>query len=294
MAIAFIEAEPEQSDRLGIMIFLAAALHGIIILGVGFTPFLQKTKTPPALEVILIDNKSESKPEEAEYLAQVSQDGGGETEQYTKPSSPFVSSQDFDTDGIAPAPMQASAPKPTPKTPETVLTTLFSDEKKNNDPEQEQSEVLDAKQSDVRIDLTMEIARLSAELDSSLKEYAKRPRKTFLSARTHESASAEYMHKWVEKVERMGNLNYPDEARRKHLFGTLILVVGVRKNGLIEEIIVRRSSGQKLLDDAAKRIVTLAAPFDPMVGKLAEQTDILYITRTWEFKSNNSIVSRVN
>ena len=99
------------------------------------------------------------------------------------------------------------------------------------------------------------------------------------------------MHRWIEKVERVGNLNYPDQARRQKLYGSLILVVGIRKNGTIEEIVVRRSSGHKVLDDAAKRIVALSAPFAPLSGKLAEQTDILYITRTWEFKSNNSIIS---
>ncbi len=281
----------QQTDRLGIMVFLAAALHGIVILGVGFTPYLQQTKTPPALEVILVDKRSELTPDEADYLAQVSQDGGGDTDDYTKPTTPFVSSQDFDTDGIAPTPLEAGAPDSSEPQPDPVLTSLFSDRKETIVESTEVIEDSHPNKAEVRIDQQLEIARLSAELDASLEEYAKRPRKTFLTARTRESASAQYMHKWVEKVERMGNLNYPDSARRKKLHGSLILVVGIRKNGTIEEIVVRKSSGHKILDDAAKRIVALAAPFDPLSGKLAEETDILYITRTWEFKPNNSVSS---
>ncbi len=291
MNLAIYQPEVQQTDRLGMMLFLAAAFHGIIILGVGFAPILQETKTPPALEVILVDKRSEVTPEEAEYLAQISQDGGGESEEFTRPSSPFISNQDFDTDGISPVPLELSKPQTADQHPETVLTALFSEQDVKNDPAVEESTEKNLAESDILIDQRMEIARLSKELNTRLEEYAKRPRKTFLTARTREAASAEYMYRWVERVERMGNLNYPDEARRRKLFGTLILVVGIRKNGTIEEIVIRRSSGEKLLDDAAKRIVALSAPFSPLTGKLADETDILYITRTWEFKSNNSIVS---
>ncbi|MCB1754439.1 MAG: energy transducer TonB [Gammaproteobacteria bacterium] len=292
MNTAIYQPDRQQTDRLGIMIFLAAALHGIIILGVGFAPIILQTKTPPSLEVILVDKRSQLTPDEAEYLAQVSQDGGGETDDYTRPSSPFVSSLDLGTDGVAPLPLEPGAPELTEQSPDQVLTTLFSDQLTPETPEKEAIEEETVNKAEIQIDQRMEIARLTAELEAQLEEQAKRPRKTFLTARTRESASAEYMHHWVERVERMGNLNYPDDARRQKLYGTLILVVGIRKNGTIEEIVVRRSSGHKLLDDAAKRIVALSAPFEPLSGKLAEETDILYITRTWEFKSNNSITSR--
>ena len=90
----------------------------------------------------------------------------------------------------------------------------------------------------------------------------------------------------------MGNLNYPDEARRNKLRGELILIVGIFKNGELESVTVDESSGHKILDDAAVRIVQMAAPFAPMTGQLAEETDILYIVRTWEFTANNSVDSR--
>ena len=122
-----------------------------------------------------------------------------------------------------------------------------------------------------------------------MERYAKRPKKKFITARTKEALAAAYMHDWVRKVERVGNLNYPDAARRRQLEGSLVLVVGINKNGSVNELILRSTSGHQILDDAAKRIVQLAAPFAPITGKLAEQADILYITRTWEFSSQQNL-----
>ena len=102
-------------------------------------------------------------------------------------------------------------------------------------------------------------------------------------------ASAAYMHDWVRRVERVGNLNYPDEARRRRLSGSLVLVVGIKADGSIYDVMLRDSSGHQVLDDAARRIVELAAPFAPFPGELRKETDILFITRTWKFLSNNSL-----
>lgn len=97
------------------------------------------------------------------------------------------------------------------------------------------------------------------------------------------------MLEWVRKIERIGNLNYPDAARRHKLSGSLVLVVGINKNGSINELIMRNSSGHQILDDAARNIVKLSAPFAPLTGKLAEQVDVLYITRTWAFSSQQQL-----
>lgn len=291
MDTIYSPAEPRRADQLSLMIFLAAVVHGIIILGVSFAPILQETQAPPALDVILIPKNNREKPEEAEFLAQTSQDGGGDTERSVRQSSPFASSEDFDTNGIAPTPMEASSPKASKKTPDRVLTTLFSERKESEQQEQELQPENTTKQAEIYIERSMEIAKLSAEINQQIEEYNKRPRKTFLTARTQEAIAAEYMFHWVEKVEAVGNLNYPEAARLKNLEGTLILVVGIRQNGSIEEVLLKKTSGHKVLDDAAKRIVTLAAPYPPLTGALAETTDILYITRTWEFKQNASKLS---
>ena len=283
--------DTQKPDVLTIALFGAAALHAVVILGVSFEPFLEELRTPPPLEVVLVQKSDSERPEEADYLAESAQDGGGESDDLTRPTSPFTSDQDLDTDGIAPTPIIASQPEPTNAADDAVLTTLFSDrDVKSETEEQENSDEAEI-QAEVKVDNSFEIAKLQAEIDRQQEETAKRPKKKFLNARTHEATSAKYMYQWVEKVERIGNLNYPDAVRRNKLAGEVVMTVGILKNGAIESIIIDESSGQRILDDAAKRIVQLASPFQPLVGKLGDETDILYITRTWDFQSSNTIES---
>lgn len=283
-----IDAKP---DILTIALFGAAAAHAIFILGVNFDPILQELRTPPPLEVILVQRTDSERPEEADYLAESAQDGGGENEESTRPSSPFTSDQDLDTDGIAPTAMQASSPEKSVAADDAVLTTLFADREINSETEEKEAAEDSELVAEIKVDHSFEIARLQAEIDRQQEQTAKRPKKKFLTARTHEATSAKYMYRWVEKVERIGNLNYPDAVRRNRLAGAVVMTVGILKNGAIESIIIEESSGQRILDDAAKRIVQLASPFEPLVGRLGEETDILYITRTWDFQSSNSIIS---
>ena len=282
----------KQSDVLTIALFAAAAVHAILLLGVSFHPFLDAMRTPPALEVVLVQDSDQELIEDAAYLARANQDGGGDTDEITRPSSPFSSPLDVETDGVASTPIIASAPKPSEAASEEVITALNADEIVTTGDTTENQEAINKPESPVPVTQNAEIAKLAAEIDRQQEKYSNRPKKKYLNARTRETSSAEYMHKWVESVERMGNLNYPDEARRKKLHGELILIVGIYKNGELESITIDESSGHKVLDDAAVRIVEMAAPFAPMTGKLSEETDILYIVRTWEFTANNSVDSR--
>jgi len=286
-----VSLDTSKPDILTIALFAAAAVHAIIILGVSFEPILNELRTPPSLEVVLVQRTDSERPEEADYLAESAQDGGGESDEQKRPSSPFTSDQDLNTDGIAPTPMIAGAPKPVEAADDAVLTTLFSDREVASETEEQETTEDITELADVKVDRSFEIARLQAEIDRQQEQTAKRPKKKFLTARTHEATSAKYMYRWVEKVERMGNLNYPDAVRRNKLAGAVVMTVGILKNGAIESILVEESSGQRILDDAAKRIVQLASPFEPLVGQLGEETDILYITRTWDFQSSNSVIS---
>jgi protein TonB len=287
-------SEHKQTDILTIALFVAAVVHAIVLLGVSFRPVLDEMRTPPTLEVILVQKKAvleEEGPEDANYLAQSSQDGGGNTDENTRPSSPFASDIDSDSDGLAATPVMASAPAPSVESTEEIITAVFSDTLIATEITTEVTDEIDAPAGTIFIEQNLEIAKLAAEIDRQQEEFAKRPKKKHINARTKEVASAEYMYNWVEQVERVGNLNYPDAARRNELTGALILIVGIYKNGEIESVTVDESSGHTLLDDAAVRIVELAGPFEPMTGRLAEETDILYIVRTWEFQSSNSVIS---
>lgn len=277
---------PADNSKNGLWLLLAAVVHALVIFGLDFEFKLDQTRTPPALEVVLVEPTKSEAPEEADYLAQASQDGGGESAEHSRPSTPFASQQDFQTDGIAPQPMEAAAPEPVNATSESVVTTIFSEDLVSREDRREVETTPLPKQSEILIEQDLAIAKLSAEVNAQVEEHAKRPKKKVINARTKEAASAKYMASWVEKVERIGNLNYPDQARRRQLSGALMLIVGIYKNGQIESITVDESSGFKLLDDAAVRIVRMAAPFDALTGQLAEETDILYIVRTWDFNSN--------
>jgi protein TonB len=142
------------------------------------------------------------------------------------------------------------------------------------------------------VNRSLAMASLSAEIDRRLQAYAKRPKRKWITARTREHKYAAYMDAWRQKVERVGNLNYPDEARRANMSGNLLLDVALRPDGSIDEIILRRSSGEKILDDAAIRIVNLAAPFPRFPRAIAQETDILHVERTWQFVSGNRFSSR--
>ncbi|HSR54891.1 MAG TPA: TonB family protein [Alphaproteobacteria bacterium] len=143
------------------------------------------------------------------------------------------------------------------------------------------------------VNRSLAMASLNAEINRRLKAYAERPRRKWITARTREHKYAAYMEAWRQKVERIGNLNYPDEARRRNLSGNLLLDVALNPDGSINEITLRRSSGERVLDDAAVRIVKLAAPYAKFPDAIREDdVDILHIERTWQFLSGDRFISR--
>ncbi len=132
-----------------------------------------------------------------------------------------------------------------------------------------------------------EEAQISKDADA----YQKMPRRTYIGARAKEYRFAQYVEDWRIKVERYGNLNYPEIARERKIFGSLQLSVSIRADGSVDSIEVSRSSGQPILDAAAQRIVRLASPFSPLPADIRRDTDILTITRTWSFTQSDKLES---
>ncbi|MCG7917402.1 MAG: energy transducer TonB [Candidatus Thiodiazotropha taylori] len=267
-----------QNDILGIGLFVATALHAFVILGITFKPFdpSKPEYQQQSLEVMVV-RQPKQQPEEdeqADYLAQVAQSGGGETRLQEKPQI-----------AEPPAPPQAAqAPPPLqqPVSQTQPLTTEQSEQQAavenrivERQPMPTASQLLNSK--------NMEIARLTAELERKSEAYAKLPKRKAISASTKEYKYASYLDAWRRKVERIGNLNYPDQAKRDRLYGNLVLHVAVKADGSVDQIRVLHSSGHKILDDSAIRIVRLAAPFSPFPNEIRKETDILDITRTWQF-----------
>lgn len=293
------QATVNPVDRFGLTLFVAVALHVVVILGISFK--LEKLK-PPAnpdrtLEIMVLQHPKKAKqPDKADFLAQTDQQGGGNQEEKVRPTTVAPPPPPKPE----PIPVQQSQPvqQPTPAPPQQAKKVLTQ---KQPAKKQIATKPKPPVKTEVKKKLTaaqllassnMEIERLTAELDRKARAYAKRPRKKFLSASTKEHKYANYLDGWRRKVERIGNLNYPDEARRRKLYGNLVLEVSIRQDGRIKEIVIRKSSGHKLLDDAAKNIVKLSAPFSPFPAEIREETDIIVITRTWQFLNSNKLFSR--
>lgn len=280
-----------SSDRLGLTLFLAAAFHAILVLGIAFEDEGKASITPPpSLEIILVQNKKTDRPDEADYLAQTAQEGGGESDERDRPSNPFTALEPSPNEGMAPMPMEAGSPETQPESNTLVLTKIYSDHNIN---QSEQAEISDVElpKKNQPSELDLQIAKMTAELNQAKKAYAKRPKKLQLTASTHEYVAAGYMARWVEKIERIGNLNLPDEAHRRKLNGQLMLEVELKHDGSLVEVKLINSSKHQVLDDAARRIVYLATPFEAFPSKLRAEADHIEIVRTWEF-SQAGLVTR--
>jgi protein TonB len=285
-------ATVRPADRLGFTLFLAAALHVALILGVGFTlespPEISKT-----LEITLSTFKSEEKPKEADFLAQDNQQGSGTLEHAAAPKTteqaPF---QDSEVRKVTPpaAPQQPATQQEAPK---AAVATRAPQQQKTPVKREESKPVAETRPAPVfdATQLSAEIASLEAELAQEVQAYAKRPKIHRLNAAsTMRDKGAWYKDEWRKKVERIGNLNYPDDARRQRIYGSLRLLVSINRDGSLYEVQVLESSGQPVLDQAAQRIVRLAAPYAPFTGDLAD-IDRLEIIRTWRFERGDRLSS---
>jgi len=269
------------TDRFALTLFFAVAAHAMVILGITFG--VHDDSPPrnilPTLDITVVTRETPP-PEEADYLAQSIQDGGGNVREKVRPTQTI--------------PEQAPAviPQQPVPTPAQVVTTAVADRQlRQEDTETPEAEkpALTATQL---IERSMEMVNLNAQLSESMQAYADRPRQVFVSARTQEFKYANYMREWVKKVERVGNLNYPDQARRQGLSGKLMLDVTMNADGTVRNISILKPSSHAVLDEAAIRIVNLAAPFAPFPPEILKEADILHITRTWEFSTTHRMQTR--
>lgn len=282
------------TDRLGLTLFLAAVIHGIVILGVGFgIHFGTGDRTPPMIDVVLVQTQSPTPPEETERIAQVDQQASGQAEEPDRPSAPVSAPLPLPTDGQAQEQVTPAAPEPVPAEETPVLTR---EEAPTAVPERETVEDAPRRElpsADRLVERSLEMARLSSEIAERNRRYAERPRIHYVDALSARSAvEASYIESWVRKVERVGNLNYPDEARRNRLDGSLILSVLLDREGRVLTVELASGSGHRVLDDAARRIVELAGPFAPFPEEMRQRYDQLMITRTWVFQGETLMRTR--
>jgi protein TonB len=278
-------------DRLlGLAIGVSIVVHGIV-LAIHFKvpERLLRQASESRLEVVLVNAKTRERPARADVLAQANLDRGGNVDEARRAKTPL--------------------PVTEPRKPGRDLAAA---QRRVRELEAKQHELLtrarEARASAARqapeappaetvppqpngrdlADLSLAAMRLQAQIERQLEHYQKRPRKKFIGASAAEYRFAQYEEDWRAKVERWGTVNYPAEARGK-LYGNLRLTVTLRPDGTVAAIDLDRSSGLKVLDNAAFKIVRMASPFAPFPPDIRRDTDLLVITRTWFFGQGNKL-----
>jgi len=267
-------------------------LHGVLILGITFS-YVKAKPSLPTLDVTLVDVANREAPDKADFLAQASNRGSGQSDKATRASQPVSGPLPNAANGTARQHVDATTPVEQEATADKLLTTTgasrFSVHSDTNKPEQKPDQPTTAEEQREQ----EEMARLSADVNRRKDSYTKRPKKVYIdSANTREYAYAAYMRGWTDRIERVGNLNYPEQAREQKVHGDVILTVGLNRDGSINSIDITQSSGYPVIDKAAEAIVHLSAPFPALPPDTKEKVDILYITRTWEFEPGDVLKTR--
>ena len=282
-----------SNDRLGFTFCLALALHAAFILGITFN-LEDLRNSAPKLEITLAQFQSSKAPEEADFLAQSSQQGSGTLEEATMMTTRELAEfQDNAIHDIAEQPKLTASELQLAQ--EAVVTTTANSDH-NHQYKKTVNEELPSDQPQIDekhfIDRSQEIASLKAKLDRQQYAFAKRPRiRRLTSVATKQSEDALYLHNWRTKIEMIGNQNYPERAKSNSIYGDLRLVVSLLPNGDVHKVRILKSSGHNILDQAAIKIVHLAAPYDPFPAAMSRDTDVLEIIRTWRFE-HGSLTSR--
>jgi len=266
-------------------------LHALVLFGVTFRPpdLSKLDSIAPPLEVVLVNSKSAHRVMNADALAQHNLDGGGNTDLDRRAKSPLpVTRHDKQASQLT---LESRRVQQLEQEARKLMTQVRSETRVESSPAQPQpqTETRLAPDSTDLMTRSLEIARLEARISKDWDSYQKRPHRRFIGARAQEYRFARYVDDWRLKVERIGTLNYPQAARDQKMYGSLQLTVSIRADGTVENVEINRSSGQKLLDQAALRIVELGAPYAMFPPDISKDTDILSITRTWNFTRSDQL-----
>lgn len=272
---------------------VAVFLHAVLIFATGFmTPEPNPVRKSTLLDITLVNTSSDIAPKDADFIAQANQEGSGSLEEKSRITSPLASENPNTSDGDQNFASEESAPQVTPKPKPQILTTKGKTRKTIN------KQILEEHVEDPTLvkaevsEKAEEIAMLMAEMNKEEQRYAKRPRIHFVdSISAKSSVEARYISNWAKKLERIGNINFPNEAIRLSLSGTLILNATLDRAGRIVEMQIDVSSGSQVLDKAALRIVKLAAPYEPLPSEIRKKYDRLNITRSMVFHKEDGRTS---
>jgi protein TonB len=285
----------EDMSRFHYAMLASLLIHAFVVFGIVIRPpdLSKLDRSMQPLEVVLVNAKSSTKPVTSDLLGQHNLDGGGNTDADRRAKTPLpVTRNDAQTTELS---VQSRRVEQLEEEARKLMTLAKSQAKVSEtpaaqpQPNAEPSVVPSA--ADIMNSRNLEIQRLEAQIGKDLDAYQKRPRKHFVGGRVKEYRFARYEEDFRIKVERIGEVNYPQAARDHKIFGSLRLTVLIKSDGSVESIEVNRSSGQKILDEAAVRIVRLGEPYAAFPSDIAKDVDILGITRTWKFTRADQLVT---
>lgn len=281
---------PRADRNLWIGIGVSLAVHALL-LSIHFQfPDATRAFKDKALDIILVNSKTARKPAEAQALAQTNLDGGGNTDEDRRAKTPLPpSTQQKSGTELEQAQKRVQALEA--KQQRLLAEAKAKRSVKPQKQAEEQPEQIETPSGRDLASNALAMARLEGEIAKNIDEYNKRPRRKNIGARTSEYRFTQYVENWRQKVERVGTLNYPEAAKGK-LYGSLLLTVFIKSDGSVDKVEINRSSGHKILDDAARRIVTMAGPYAAFPPEIARDTDILEISRTWRFTSSNALETK--
>lgn len=281
-----------KHGRMQVAVAASLIIHAVIVFGVSFKlPDLSRLANQQPLEVTLVNARSQTRPSKADALAQANLDGGGNTDAKRRARSPLpVLREAKETADLTMAQKRAEQLE---REARQLMTRARSKTAVASVPEtpQPREEPQIAPDSADIMSRSLEIARLEAQIKRDWESYQQRPRRRFIGSRTQEFRFARYVEDWRVKIERVGELNYPQAARDQRIYGSLVVTVSIKSDGSLERVDINRSSGQRILDAAALRIVHLAGPFQPFPADIAKDTDIISITRTWIFTRSDQFMA---
>jgi len=279
---------PAPGERTLWLAIGVSLLFHAVVLSLHFTfPDASRAFQDKALDIILVNSKSARKPTDAQALAQANLDGGGNTEQKRRVRTPLPptdrqqSGDELEQAEKRVHALEARQQRLLAQTRSKAVVAETADREAVSEP------TLGVSGRDLA-NSALAMARLEGEIARDTDEYNKRPRKKFIGTRADEYRFAQYIEDWRAKVERVGTLNYPEAAKGK-LYGSLVLSVTIKSDGDVDKVEINRSSGHRILDDAARRIVSMAGPYAVFPSDIRRDTDILVITRSWNFTSSNNL-----
>lgn len=267
------------ADRLAFTLVVAVLLHALLLFGIRFLP--PQVTAAPVLEVTLVPAKSRNAPKRADFLAQANQEGSGTLDQArllaSRQRTPVPGSGEASPRRAQPRPVQAPQPDDSPR----LTTRAAAPEQATSRPQPVPPPSPEVAPSDA---VDLEIAALEARLSTSRQAYARRPRIRTLSAvSAREDDWAAYIAGFRERVEAVGNAQYPAEARSARLQGEVRLLVALLPSGRVQHISILQSSGYRVLDEAARQSVLQAQPYGSFPPAQQGRVDVLQIIRTWRF-----------